>query len=265
MEPSKDIPKSDTQPLTEQSKDVKDQKPEPLSESQNPKSELKDTTDDILNDCLPSNHKLNLTADEKDELEDLEDPVNDAEYENFIRSLDTNEQAKSLLNQLGNMFGGMEGGAGQFSEPPVDHPMFGAGFDQNNFEDMTNQMLGNFLQKDVIYDPLKEAKAKLEDFLKTEPKTDAEQQKRVNDQKIYGLVNELIALFDKPDHDSKENKEVIMNKFEELHDLGGLPTEIMGPMPKDMPNLGQFMQGQGGPGMPPGGPGMGGKDGCSIF
>lgn len=265
MEPSKDTPKTDQKSPTENEKALKDQKPETVSETQKSKAEHKDETDDLLNDCLPSNHKLNLTADEKDELDDLEDPINDAEYENFIRSLDTNEQAKNLLNQLGNMFGGAQGGAGQFSEPPGDHPMFGAGFDQNNFEDMTNQMLGNFLQKDVIYEPLKEAKVKLEEYFSTEPKTPAEQQKRDNDKKIYGLVNELIALFDKPDHDSKENKEVIMNKFEELHDLGGLPTEIMGSVPKDMPNFGQFMQGQGGPGMPPGGLGMGGKDGCSIF
>ena len=204
---------------------------------------------DILDECLPPTSKLNLTSDEKDELDDLNNPENEAEYEDFLNSLNQNEQTKNLLSQFSNMFN-FEGNPDLKNE---QNPFlnFGNSTENNtNFDDMTNTMLDNFLQKDVIYEPLLEAKTKLGPLINREAKNDEEAKKIANDKKIYGLVLELIDLFDKPDHTSKENKEIIMAKFEELHDLGGLPTEIMADSMKECPPMGEFNKL---------------KDQCSIF
>lgn len=203
-----------------------------LAIEKSPKDEV-----DFLDDCLPTTDRLNLTADEKDELEDLDEATIEAEYEKFIKSTDQNEQMKALLQNFQNILNFEETKTGNESKNPLFDMNFDNFSNEKGFGEMTDAMLGTFLQKDMIYEPLHEAKKKLEELLQKHPNDESSKKKMVEDKAKYDLICELIALYDKPDFDSPTNKEIITAKFEELHDMGGLPSELMQEGMKGMPKL----------------------------
>jgi len=144
-----------------------------------------------------------------------------------------------------NMFGDVMGDPNNPNQTP------------NMNEDMLDQyadlLLNQMIDKDIIYEPLVDAKSQMEDFFKKEgiqlnsfaknSGTTKEEETIAEDKatsslsekekqqsiKQYKLICEIIDLIDLEESDkSINNKEKIKDKFEKLHEEGGLPKQLMG-------------------------------------
>ena len=207
------------------------------------KNDEEDSSNDPLNDCFPSNVKLNLTCDEKEELEDLDDEVNEADFQNLLHSLQDDETTKNLFSTFNSFLQNNQNAPASSQFSSNFENMFGNFTEKdggNNIDNFTDEMLKGMLKKEVIYEPLLDAKTKLEELFAKKPQNEEENKKREQDQKVYALICDLINEFNKPDFESKESQERIMVKFETLHDLGGLPTELMKEGAKDLPGMGDL-------------------------
>lgn len=115
-------------------------------------------------------------------------------------------------------------------------------------------LLNQMIDKEIIYEPLVDAKAQMEEFFKKEgiqlntfakkggakegesevmeakqSGTQLSEEERKQSIKQYRLICEIIDLIDLEESDkSIDNKEKIKDKFEELHESGGLPKQLMG-------------------------------------
>ena len=194
---------------------TKDNQQAPFIDAEQEKDEEDVDLDDFLGPTAP----LNLTADEKDERDDLDDAAIEKEYEDFMKSLNMNDQTKNILDQLGMMFKD----DGNFNANFGSNANFGQGnlYDENKLEDLTSAIMGGFLKKEVIYEPLLEVREKLKGISSPNSENQAKLTAKI------AKVSEIIEIYEKPDHDSKENREKVEVLFEEFKDLGGLPDEIV--------------------------------------
>lgn len=194
--------------------------------------EIDDEDLDLINECVAkSNNKLNISVDEKEELNNLDDEAIEKEFNDFMKNINKNNSADEFLNEISKI---MEKGVGE------QDPNFLKGFDDNNFDNFSKNLLYQFVNKDVIYEPLKEAKKKIEELLENN-KND---KKNENEEKLK-LINDIILLLDKNSNDEKI-KEDIITKFEELNDKGGLPDQIVKNCMKENPDLKNFQSFTGG-------------------
>ena len=161
------------------------------------------------------------------------------------------EGAQEMFGNIDKMFGaGMN-----FMNNPEGAPGENGQMPEMN-EDMLDQyadmLLNQMIDKDIIYEPLIDAKKQMEEFLKkeniqvnafsktknidltseTETKKNESTLSEVDKNKAlkqYSLICEIIDLIDLEESDkSINNKEKIKDKFEELHNAGGLPKQLMG-------------------------------------
>lgn len=169
---------------------------------------------DLIDSALQKTHKLNLSMDEKEDLEDINEEDVAKEFENFMKEMNQGAGAGDFMAQLNQMLGGsLEDGEG----------------DDNDIDSTANKMLFRMMDKDIIYEPLLEAREKMRAFVdKNEDNTKYKPRLK--------LIEELIELLDKGDN-SDASKELMSQKFEQLQDLGGIPQEILSDCAKENPEL----------------------------
>ena len=108
----------------------------------------------------------------------------------------------------------------------------------DKIDEYTDLLMNEMIKKDILYEPLIDAKEKIEEvmnkqgvdpsflkFNKNEEKINID----VNKQKIvkqYCLICELVDLIDMEEY--ADNRSIIKSKLEELYNEGGLPSELMG-------------------------------------
>ncbi len=118
--------------------------------------------------------------------------------------------------------------------------------DNETFDKFTTDLLNQFVNKDLIYEPILEAKKKVQALIDKDPKNKT----KANLDKL-AKIDEIVLLLDKKDQ-TQEDKDKIIKKFEELNDSGGLPEEIMKDCIKDNPELANLQS-------------LGKGKGCDIF
>lgn len=206
------------------------------------------------------------------------DPELEKEYQEFLKSLNQEggpaegDEAMGQFTQLmanlmngmkmhedptvagGNVPGGPEGGADAQLKNILSGLMGSVGND--NFDSMAQNFLREFMDKDILQEPLTEAKKNYETYLgENVSKLNETDKKNYTEQ--YNCINELLTVIDK----EPENKEKMINIFEKMHDYGMPPEGILNPlqqagMPMGMPGM-PGMGGMGGlGGVPPGMPNM---------
>ncbi|KAK7029745.1 Pex19 protein family-domain-containing protein [Favolaschia claudopus] len=138
------------------------------------------------------------------------------------------DSLEALLAQL-NELGG-EGDAGL----PTDETEL-AGFLEN--------MMGELMSKDVLYEPLTELAEKFPPYLATHspdsaPPLSAEDRTRYESQ--LARVREILAIFDASgfSDEDKAAREKVVALMAEMQSFGSPPTELMGPLPPGLGALG---------------------------
>nr|GAT59084.1 predicted protein [Mycena chlorophos] len=100
-------------------------------------------------------------------------------------------------------------------------------------------MMGELMSKEILYDPLKELAEKFPPYLASPPSPiSADDRKRYEDQ--LERVQAIIALFEKPTYSDQDPKarESVVALMAEMQSFGSPPTELMGPMPAGFDMLG---------------------------
>lgn len=185
----------------------------------------------FLDECLQgTNEKLNLTADEKEDLDDLDDEAIQKEYADFMKNIASNDNANDFLSQLNKL---MESGVGDMIGMNNDFSnLLGSLDDNNQFDSLTDNLINQFIDKDVIYEPLKEARQKVNEHINADKKN--KNQKNI---KVLQILTEIINLMDTNSQTTPTGRERIMQLFEELQEEGGLPEEIIQQSVKDNPEM----------------------------
>lgn len=265
-------------------------------ESQNPKDT--EINDDILEQALEDfekEEKLNLTTDDKDR-DEAEDPEIEKEFENFMKGLGQSGQGseEDAMKQLSSLMAGlmneMKSGENNGEEGPAGPT--GANFakmfeglmgslDGGDMDSATNMFLEGVMEKDLLQEPLTEAKKHYETYLE-ENKGKLTETESKNYTEQYNCITQLIEVLDT----EPNNKPKMIGLFEKMHEYGSLPPGILNPFESQIPSGQGFPGAPGGfPGAPggfPGGPGIPGMpsggfgnlspedlqkqmDGCNMF
>ncbi len=99
--------------------------------------------------------------------------------------------------------------------------------DNENFDSMAQGFLKEFMDKEVLQEPLEEAKKNYEVYLAEKGNTLDETDKK-NYKEQYNCILELIDILEK----DPQNKEKMINIFEKMHDYGMPPEGILNPLSK---------------------------------
>ncbi|KAK4050097.1 Peroxisome chaperone and import receptor [Microbotryomycetes sp. JL201] len=108
---------------------------------------------------------------------------------------------------------------------------------EEGLQSMLDEMMGQLMSRDVLYEPLKELRDKYPEYLQdNESKLPAEDIKRYKQQQA--IVNDIIAKFEEREPTDADGKAERQNEITELvakmNDCGAPPKEIMGEMPADL-------------------------------
>ncbi|PWO00932.1 Pex19-domain-containing protein [Tilletiopsis washingtonensis] len=155
------------------------------------------------------------------------------------------------------------GGAGGFGDADLEKLMAalgggGAGGEggDEDLAKMLENMMGELMSKEVLYEPLKELRDKYPPYLSSPAAANLSADDRVRYQEQARVVGQIVATFDERDfdHGSEARKRELKNRVQELmnemQDNGAPPPEIAGEMPSELAGL----------------PGMNGDDeNCSVM
>jgi peroxin-19 len=251
---------------------------------------------DILDKALEgTDDPLNLTADES--VDDGEiDPKVEEELNNIFKGMSSGgDTGNPGIDGIAQMMSKI---LGEFKDPTNADPnnpnpnnanpgekeltdmfekLLGGGGkpgEGGDFDGMAQQLLKQFMDKDVLFEPLQEAEKSYVEYLEKNGTTiSADDKKRFEAQ--LNCVKELIQTLDK----EPDNKDKMITLFEQMHDHGDTPPGVLNPLNKmggfpGMPMPGMAAGMPSGMGGMPGMPGMGspedmkkmmGEDQCNIF
>ncbi|KAF7297168.1 hypothetical protein MIND_00949900 [Mycena indigotica] len=105
---------------------------------------------------------------------------------------------------------------------------------------LLENMMGELMSKEILYDPLKELAEKFPPYLQSPPAPiPADDRKRYEDQ--LDRVKSILALFDSPTYSDEDPKsrESVVALMAEMQSFGSPPAELMGPVPPGFDMLGQ--------------------------
>jgi len=217
----------------------------------NPKPE-KDEIDDILEKALEGvDDKLNLTADESVDEEKLA-PELEKEYEEFMKSLNKDgvmgddAGMNEFSNLMANLLSGLKndpdlaknGKAGEGASNPdkgasedelknVFSKLLGGNQKDGNFDDIAQKLLKEFMDKEILLEPLQEAEKNYTQYLQEKKKgsTVSETDKKNFEAQLDCIKELLIILQTNP-----TDKDKMINIFEKMHDYGSPPEGILNPL-----------------------------------
>ncbi|CAK5271797.1 unnamed protein product [Mycena citricolor] len=138
------------------------------------------------------------------------------------------DSLEAMLSQLG-LGGGGEGD-----------------LDENALAGILENMMGELMSKDVLYEPLKELGEKFPPYLAahspSSPAADAEPLSQEEFDRYtaqIGSIKTLLKLFEAPDYvDNEKSREKIVALVAEMQSHGSPPSELMGPLPPGLGALG---------------------------
>ncbi|KAK7438470.1 Peroxisome chaperone and import receptor [Stygiomarasmius scandens] len=98
-------------------------------------------------------------------------------------------------------------------------------------------MMGQLMSKELLYEPLSELNEKFPEFL-TNPPQPLEPVDRERFQSQHQYVKKILAVFDQPNYDEKdaETQKKVADLMGEMQTFGSPPESIMGPMPPGLMN-----------------------------
>ncbi|KAJ6478568.1 Pex19 protein family-domain-containing protein [Mycena vitilis] len=136
------------------------------------------------------------------------------------------DSLEALLAQLNELGAGGEGG-----DLPADEAEL-AGFLEN--------MMGELMNKEVLYEPLTELADKFPPYLASPP-TPLSADDRTRYEAQLSRVRAILAIFDAPDFDdaNAKTRETVVALMAEMQSFGSPPTELMGPLPPGLGALGE--------------------------
>lgn len=135
--------------------------------------------------------------------------------------------------------------------------------DNDNLDSATDNFLSGVMEKDLLLEPLSEAKKHYETYLE-ENKGKLNETDSKNYTEQYNCIIQLLEVLD----NDPNNKQKLIGLFEKMHEYGPLPQGILNPFESQIPGAGGNMPGF--PGAPgglggfpgfPGGPGAPGGPG----
>ncbi|CAE6528367.1 unnamed protein product [Rhizoctonia solani] len=105
------------------------------------------------------------------------------------------------------------------------------GEDEEGLEGMIENMMGQLMNKDILYEPLVEMNKKFPGYFAEHPDLPEVDLKRYKAQEV--IVKQLVEIYQKPDYsdDNAETNKVVLRLMNEMQELGSPPTEIMGEAP----------------------------------
>ncbi|KAF8628310.1 hypothetical protein AX17_006013 [Amanita inopinata Kibby_2008] len=114
-----------------------------------------------------------------------------------------------------------------------------SGENEEELAGFLEDMMGQLMSKDVLYEPLKELSENFPGYLKSPP-APIEPADKERYEKQQTCVKRILAVFDGPNYkdDSPEGKGIIVELMSEMQSYGSPPSELMGPLPPGM-GLGQ--------------------------
>ena len=199
-------------------------------------------------------------------------------FEDFMHKIESDPESKKAMDDMGkmfeNVFSGMEGGEGAEGENPFSEMMKGMeGGEEGGFEKMTDMLLSQFMDKELLYEPLCSAKEELEKAMEKHEKKEIKMEEKDHQDAEQQLkcIDELIKLFD----ENSSDKEKMIAIFEKMNSLGSLFEIVKKYNPDsklskegDLGGLGSLLGG-GMPGMPqmpmPGQPGQPNPEECRLI
>jgi len=200
-------PVSTTNPQQPQSST--EQTPPPVVKDSKDEEMIDDKLLDGMADDLEQ--KLNLTGGERTNEDDL-GPEMDQYFENFMQKLQQEggpEGAGFNFKDMNDMMKNMFNGAGMEGEDDgMDETEDGKKLDK-----MTDMLLEQFMDKEVLYEPLKSAKTELTTNIEKEG-VDPKDKETMKAQ--LKLIEDIIETFDK----DPTNKAKLISQFEEMNKVG---------------------------------------------
>lgn len=197
-------------------------------------------------------------------------------FEDFMSKIQQDPESKNAFNEMGKMFENVFTQNGDGQEPLGEkfEKMMGGeeGAEENqNFDKMTDMLLSQFMDKELLYEPLCSAKTELRKAIDKHDKGEEMMEEKDKDVAVKQLacVEELVTLFE----NNSEDKQKMISIFERMNNLGSLFEIIKKYAPESDinqksgmdelgPLAGLFSGGADGmPGMPPGMPAMPGMPG----
>lgn len=164
-----------------------------------------------------SKNKLNLSINEKEDLEDLDDEQVEQEFTAFLKDINKDEQAKEFLDQMNLL---MESG---FNENKTFNDDFLFDTTQgNSMEGFANSCIKQLVKKEVIYEPLKEARKQMQSFMGA-----SEANRTLANKEKLKLINDCLQILESPDHSKPAQTDELVRLFEKLNEKGGLPDEML--------------------------------------
>ncbi|KIK62347.1 hypothetical protein GYMLUDRAFT_41763 [Collybiopsis luxurians FD-317 M1] len=129
------------------------------------------------------------------------------------------ESIQSLLNSLKDL--GLDGEGNEEDEAEL------AGFLEN--------MMGQLMGKEVLYEPLKELNDKFPTYL-ANPPSDLSPTDKTRYEKQYEYVGKIMKIFEDPGYDEndQETGAKVAELMGEMQNYGAPPESIMGPMPPEL-------------------------------
>ncbi|CAD8055896.1 unnamed protein product [Paramecium sonneborni] len=184
--------------------------------------------DDIMDDiaeALDGDHKLNLTADQNDE----DDEAVNKECENFLNSLKGEGTQNIETDQLLKQFQGMMGNILEGINPnnQEQQKAFQETFEKleqaPQFDELADKMLLQFMDKDVLEQPMKETYDAYNKFIQeNKNKLNEEDLKKYEKQKdcVEKIIDQL--------NTNPNDKEKLIQLFENMQAEGDPPQEVFG-------------------------------------
>ncbi|CAD8150709.1 unnamed protein product [Paramecium pentaurelia] len=183
-----------------------------------------DIMDDIA-DALDGEHKLNLTADQNDD----DDEAINKECENFLNSLKGGEGQNVETDQLLKQFQGMMGNILEGINPnnQEQQKAFQDTFEKleqaPQFDELADKMLLQFMDKDVLEQPMKETYDAYNKFIQ-ENKNKLNEEELLKYKKQKDCVEKIIDQLNTNPND----KEKLIQLFENMQAEGDPPQEVFG-------------------------------------
>ncbi|CAE6426140.1 unnamed protein product [Rhizoctonia solani] len=107
----------------------------------------------------------------------------------------------------------------------------GGGEGEEGLQGMIENMMGQLMSKEILYEPLVEMNEKFPGYFTEHPNLPEAELKRYKSQEA--IVKQLVEIYQKPDYsdDNTETNKEVLRLMNEMQELGSPPTEIMGEVP----------------------------------
>ncbi|KAF8992823.1 Pex19 protein family-domain-containing protein [Cyathus striatus] len=117
--------------------------------------------------------------------------------------------------------------------------------DEGELAGFLENMMGQLMNKEVLYEPLKELADSFPPYLASPPAPLTPEDKTRYEKQLV-CVRKIVALFDEPGYDdnNEKNKKGIVELMSEMQSYGTPPSELMGPLPPGFESMGSMGDGE---------------------